>query len=86
MKNRFPFTDRVKVSSTNVRLETTVQQRKRHFKWSLILSRTPRASRLSLFPADVLEIFMQQFWKILDIFLRVEGVNFTNVPDDDTTL
>ncbi|GJV39398.1 hypothetical protein Tco_1417838 [Tanacetum coccineum] len=65
--------------------------------------------------ADVLEIFMQQFWysikkvqgtvsyefllankkcvvnadvfrMILDICLRVEGVNFTDVPDDVTTL
>ncbi|GJS28312.1 hypothetical protein Tco_0488932 [Tanacetum coccineum] len=65
--------------------------------------------------ADVLEIFMQQFWysikkvqgmdsyefilankkcvvnadifrTILDICPRVEGVNFTDVPDDDTTL
>ncbi|GKD05225.1 hypothetical protein Tco_1180199 [Tanacetum coccineum] len=31
---------------------------------------------------DVPEIFMT----ILDICLRVEGVNFTNVPDDDTAL
>ncbi|GJU17552.1 hypothetical protein Tco_1145518 [Tanacetum coccineum] len=36
--------------------------------------------------ADVLEIFMQQFWTILDICLRVEGVDFTDVPDDDATL
>ncbi|GJR69210.1 hypothetical protein Tco_0015275 [Tanacetum coccineum] len=36
--------------------------------------------------ADVPEIFMQQFWTILDIYPRVEGVNFTDVPDDDTTL
>ncbi|GJX12038.1 hypothetical protein Tco_0201897 [Tanacetum coccineum] len=65
--------------------------------------------------ADVLEIFMQQFWysikkvqgtdsyefilankkcvvnadvfrTILDICPRVEGVNFIDVPDDDTTL
>ncbi|GKD62643.1 hypothetical protein Tco_1300152 [Tanacetum coccineum] len=36
--------------------------------------------------ADVLEIFMQQFWTILDIYPRVEGVDFTNVQDDDTTL
>ncbi|GJT67177.1 hypothetical protein Tco_1018657 [Tanacetum coccineum] len=37
---------------------------------------------LSLVP----EIFMQQFWTILDIRPRVEGVDFTNVPDDDIAL
>ncbi|GJT57646.1 hypothetical protein Tco_0504988 [Tanacetum coccineum] len=36
--------------------------------------------------ADVLEIFLQQFWMILDICPRVEGVDFTDVPDDDATL
>nr|GFB00600.1 hypothetical protein [Tanacetum cinerariifolium] len=36
--------------------------------------------------ADVPEIFMQYFWTILDIYPRVEGVDFINVPDDDTTL
>ncbi|GKA61061.1 hypothetical protein Tco_0760468 [Tanacetum coccineum] len=36
--------------------------------------------------ADVPEIFTQQFWIILDIYPRVEGVNFTDVPNDDTTL
>ncbi|GJU17673.1 hypothetical protein Tco_1145639 [Tanacetum coccineum] len=49
-------------------------RRKRHFKWSLILSRTPHALRLSL------------SLTILDIYPRVEGVNFNDVPDDDTTL
>ncbi|GJU86947.1 hypothetical protein Tco_1294493 [Tanacetum coccineum] len=67
------------------------QKRKRHFKWPLILSRTLRASRLSL------SLHMSQKSlcsssgilsrrTILDICLRVEGVNFTDVPDDDTTL
>ncbi|GKE50023.1 hypothetical protein Tco_1481281 [Tanacetum coccineum] len=36
--------------------------------------------------ADIPEIFMQQFWKILDICPRVEGVDFIDVPDDDTAL
>ncbi|GKC69043.1 hypothetical protein Tco_1114926 [Tanacetum coccineum] len=66
-------------------------RRKRHFKWSLILSRTPRASRLSL----SLQMSQKSLCSssgillrriILDICPRVEGVNFTYVPDDDTTL
>ncbi|GKC93669.1 hypothetical protein Tco_1159111, partial [Tanacetum coccineum] len=57
-ENWVPFTNRVKISSTN-------------------------AFTISV---DVPEIFMQQFWTILDIYPRVEDVNFTNVPDDDPTL
>nr|GEU52489.1 hypothetical protein [Tanacetum cinerariifolium] len=65
-------------------------RRKRHFKSSLILSRT-RALRLSL----SLQMSHKSFCSssgtlsrrsILDIFLRVKGVNFTDVPDDGTTL
>ncbi|GKB62621.1 hypothetical protein Tco_0918807 [Tanacetum coccineum] len=40
--------------------------------------------------AEVPEIFMLQFWytinKILDICPRVQGVDFTEVPNDETTL
>ncbi|GJU23534.1 hypothetical protein Tco_1156876 [Tanacetum coccineum] len=81
-----PFTDRVKVSSTNVRLETTVQQKEETFQVVIDLVKNSSCFKAFTIPADVLEIFMQQFWKILDICPRVEGVNFTNVPDDDTTL
>ncbi|GJV32185.1 retrovirus-related pol polyprotein from transposon TNT 1-94 [Tanacetum coccineum] len=59
-----PSAERVKISSTNIRLETT-------------------AFTIS---ADIPEIFMQQFWTILNICPRVEGVDFTDVPDDDTAL
>ncbi|GJV12959.1 hypothetical protein Tco_1354500 [Tanacetum coccineum] len=58
-------------------------RRKRHFKWSLILSRTPRASRLSL----SLHMSHKSLCSSSGILsIRVEGVNFTNVSDDDTTL
>ncbi|GJU25602.1 hypothetical protein Tco_1164223 [Tanacetum coccineum] len=50
-------------------------KRKRHFKWLLILSKTPRASRLSL--------SMQMSRKSL---CNSSGVNFIDVPNDDTTL
>ncbi|GJW26360.1 retrovirus-related pol polyprotein from transposon TNT 1-94 [Tanacetum coccineum] len=42
--------------------------------------------RLFVIAHDVPEIFMQQFWTILDIFPRVEGVDFTDVPDNDIAL
>ncbi|GJZ70036.1 hypothetical protein Tco_0633586 [Tanacetum coccineum] len=63
----------------------------KHFKWLLILSRTPSGSRLSL----SLQMSQKSLCSsssilsrrtILDICPRVEGVNFTDVLDDDTTL
>ncbi|GKE90639.1 hypothetical protein Tco_1571734, partial [Tanacetum coccineum] len=58
-------------------------RRKRHFKWSLILSRTPRASRLSL----SLQMSPKALCSSSGILSRrVEGVNFTDVLDDDSTL
>ncbi|GJZ64088.1 hypothetical protein Tco_0620509 [Tanacetum coccineum] len=66
-------------------------KRKRHFKWLLTLSRTPHASRPSL----SLQMSQKSLCNrsgilsrrtILDICPKVEGVNFTDVPDDDTTL
>ncbi|GJV82208.1 hypothetical protein Tco_1518078 [Tanacetum coccineum] len=77
-----PFTERVKISSTNVRLKPQCHRRKRHFKWSMILSRTPHASRLSL----SLQMSQKSLCSSSGILSRrVEGVNFTDVPDDDTT-
>ncbi|GKC56941.1 hypothetical protein Tco_1084539 [Tanacetum coccineum] len=110
-----PFTERVKISSTNVRLETTVPQKEETFQVVIdLVKNTPCFKAFTIY-ADVLEIFMQQFWysikkvqgidsyefllankkcvvnadvfrMILDICPRVEGVNFIDVPDDDTTL
>ncbi|GJR97098.1 hypothetical protein Tco_0269272, partial [Tanacetum coccineum] len=110
-----PFTERVKVSSTNVRLETIVPQKEETFQVVIDLIKNSSCFKAFTISADVPEIFMQQFWysikkiqgkdsyefllankkcvvnadvfrTILDICPRVEGVNFTDVPDDDTTL
>ncbi|GKC12007.1 hypothetical protein Tco_1008789 [Tanacetum coccineum] len=81
-----PFTKRVKISSTNVRLETTVPQWEETFQVVIDLYKNFSCFKAFTISADVLEIFMQQFWMILDICPRVEGVNFTDEPDDDTTL
>ncbi|GJX32568.1 hypothetical protein Tco_0242423 [Tanacetum coccineum] len=110
-----PFSKRVKVSSTNVRLETTVPQKEETFQVVIDLVKNSSCFKAFTISADVSEIFMPQFWYsvkkvqgthsyefllankkcvvnadvfriILDICLRVEGVNFTNIPDNDTTL
>ncbi|GJT23664.1 hypothetical protein Tco_0893601 [Tanacetum coccineum] len=59
-----PTKERVKISTTNVRLETTVPRRR---------------NEKCLVDAEV-------FRKILDICPRVQGVDFTEVLDDETTL
>ncbi|GJX32744.1 hypothetical protein Tco_0242599 [Tanacetum coccineum] len=94
-------------------METTVPQKEETFQVDIVkYSICFKAFTIS---ADILEIFMQQFWYtikkvqdtdsyefllankkctvnsevfriILNICPRVEGVDFTDVPDDDTTL
>nr|GEX42143.1 copia protein [Tanacetum cinerariifolium] len=110
-----PFSKRVKVSSTNDKLETTVPQKEETFQVVIDLVKNSSFFKAFTIYADVPEIFMQQFWysikkvqgmdsyefllankkcmvnadvfrTILDICLRVEGVNFTDVLNDDTTL
>ncbi|GKB55612.1 hypothetical protein Tco_0911798, partial [Tanacetum coccineum] len=109
-----PFTERVKISSTNVRLETTVPQKEETFQVVNDLIKNSSCFKAFTISANVPKIFMQHFWYsikkvhgtdsyefflankkcvvnadvvkiILDICPRVEGVNFTDVPDDDTT-
>nr|GEX46328.1 hypothetical protein [Tanacetum cinerariifolium] len=110
-----PFTERVKISSTNVRLETILPQKEETFQVVIDLIKNSLCFKAFTISTDILEIFMQQFWysnkkvqstdsyesllankkcvvnadvfrTILDICPRVKGVNFINVPDDDTTL
>ncbi|GJR87703.1 putative reverse transcriptase domain-containing protein [Tanacetum coccineum] len=109
--------ERVKISSTNVRLETTVPQKEETFQVVIDLIKKSKCFKAFTISADVPKIFMQQFWYtikkvqgidsyefllankkcvvtdldvllglILDICPRVEGVNFTDVPDDHTVL
>ncbi|GJU78988.1 hypothetical protein Tco_1276058 [Tanacetum coccineum] len=62
-------------------------KRKRHFKWSLILSRTPRASRISLSLQMSQKSLCSSFGILSRRYLSKsgKGVNFTEVPDEDTT-
>ncbi|GJW77023.1 hypothetical protein Tco_0138705 [Tanacetum coccineum] len=80
------FTETVKVSSTNIRLETTVPQKEETFQ--VVIDRIKNSICFKAFTisTDVLEIFMQQLWKILDICPKVKGKDFTEVQDDDATL
>ncbi|GKC58784.1 hypothetical protein Tco_1086382, partial [Tanacetum coccineum] len=79
-------TERVKISYTNIRLETTVPQKEETFQVIIDIIKNSTCFKAFTIFADFLKIFMQQFWTILDICPRVEGVDFTDVPDDDTAL
>ncbi|GJX14178.1 hypothetical protein Tco_0205936 [Tanacetum coccineum] len=57
-----PSTERVKISSTNVRLETTVHQKEETFQVVIDVIKNSTCFKAFTISADVLEIFMQQFW------------------------
>nr|GEW45923.1 hypothetical protein [Tanacetum cinerariifolium] len=86
-----PFFERVKISFTNIRLETTVPQKEETFQVVFDIIKNSTCFKAFFIFADVPKIFMQQFWypsrrTILDICPKVKGVDFTDVPDDDTAL
>ncbi|GKA08476.1 hypothetical protein Tco_0687807 [Tanacetum coccineum] len=82
-----PFSKRVKISSTNIRLETTVPQKEETFQcWYSIKKVQGMDSYEFLLANKKCVVNANVFRTILDICLRVEGANFTDVPDDDTTL
>ncbi|GJU09629.1 hypothetical protein Tco_1132025 [Tanacetum coccineum] len=78
--------ERVKISSTNIILENIMPQKEETLQVVIDLIKNSTYLKAFTISADVPEIFMHQFWTILDICPRVEGVDFTKVPDDDTTL
>nr|GEV55302.1 hypothetical protein [Tanacetum cinerariifolium] len=86
-----PFSKRVKISSTNMRLETTMPQKEETFQVVIDLIKNFTCFNAFTISVDVSEIFMHQFWYtikkiILDICPRVEGVDFTDVLNDDIEL
>ncbi|GJS20323.1 hypothetical protein Tco_0448955 [Tanacetum coccineum] len=110
-----PFSERVKIGSTNIKLETTVPQKEETFQVIIDVIKNSTCFKAFIISADIPRIFMQQFWysikklqgtdsyefllankkcvvnanvfkTILDICPRVEGVDLTDVPDDDIAL
>ncbi|GKB41641.1 hypothetical protein Tco_0886583 [Tanacetum coccineum] len=86
-----PSAERVKISSTNLRLETTVLQKEETLQVVIDIIKNFTCFKAFTISADVPEINMQHFWytikkKDLDICLRVEGEEFTKIQNDDDTL
>ncbi|GJW79264.1 hypothetical protein Tco_0140946, partial [Tanacetum coccineum] len=57
-----PSAERVKISSTNLRLEITVQQKEETFQVVIDVIKNFMCFKAFTISADVPEIFMQQFW------------------------
>ncbi|GKA63544.1 retrovirus-related pol polyprotein from transposon TNT 1-94 [Tanacetum coccineum] len=57
-----PSIERVKISSTNVRLETTVQQKEETFQVVIDVIKNSTCFKAFTITAKVPKIFMQQFW------------------------
>ncbi|GKE16716.1 hypothetical protein Tco_1424293 [Tanacetum coccineum] len=57
-----PSTKRVKISPTNVRLETTVRQKEETFQVIIDVSKNSTCFKAFTISVEVHEIFMQQFW------------------------
>ncbi|GJS92325.1 hypothetical protein Tco_0774961 [Tanacetum coccineum] len=81
-----PSTKRVKISSTNVRLETTVQQKEETFQVIIDVIKNSTCFKAFTISADKCIVDAEVCRMILDICLRVEGEKFTKVQDDDATL
>ncbi|GJT49956.1 hypothetical protein Tco_0976113 [Tanacetum coccineum] len=79
-----PSAERVKISPTNLILETTGHQKEQTFQVIIDVIKNSTCFTAFTISADVPEIFMQQ--KILDICPRVEGEEFTELQDDNATL
>ncbi|GJR82976.1 hypothetical protein Tco_0153761, partial [Tanacetum coccineum] len=57
-----PFTERVKISPTNVRLETTMHQKEETFQVIINVIKNSMCFKAFTISTKVPKIFMQQFW------------------------
>ncbi|GJV56898.1 hypothetical protein Tco_1457903 [Tanacetum coccineum] len=86
-----PAKERVKISTTDVRLETTVPQKEDTFQviidfWYTVKKVSGTNSYEFLLANKRCLVDAEVFQKILDICPRVKGVDFAEVPDDEANL
>ncbi|GKF24681.1 hypothetical protein Tco_0077003, partial [Tanacetum coccineum] len=67
-----PYTERVKISSTNLRLENTMPQKEDTFQVVIDVIKNSMCFKAFTISVDVLEIFMQQFWYTIK---KVQGTD-----------
>nr|GEX49195.1 hypothetical protein [Tanacetum cinerariifolium] len=75
-KKWVPSIERVKISSTKVRLETIVPQKEETFQVVTDIIKNSTCFKAFTISADVLEIFMQQFWYIIKKVKDSESYEF----------
>ncbi|GJT45723.1 hypothetical protein Tco_0954438 [Tanacetum coccineum] len=71
-----PSTERVKISPTNVRLETTVLQKEETFQVIIDVIKNSTWFKAFTISAEVLKIFMQQFWYTIKNIQGIESYKF----------
>ncbi|GKA96836.1 retrovirus-related pol polyprotein from transposon TNT 1-94 [Tanacetum coccineum] len=81
-----PTKERVKISTTNVRLETTVPQKEETFQVIIDVIKNSTCFKAFIISAEKCLVDAEVFRKILDICPRVQGEDFTEVLDDESTL
>ncbi|GKB20308.1 hypothetical protein Tco_0854231 [Tanacetum coccineum] len=85
-KKWVPAKERVKISTINVRLETTVPQKEETFQVIIDVIKNSTCYKAFTIFAEKCVVDAEVFQKILDICPRVQGVDFSKVPDDETIL
>ncbi|GJU90843.1 hypothetical protein Tco_1303266 [Tanacetum coccineum] len=85
-----PKADRVKISSTNIRIDPTMTPKEGTYQVILDVIKNTSFYKAFLASADVPEIYMQQFWhtvsKALNICPRVPGKKFSVPPSEEELL
>nr|GEX15888.1 retrovirus-related Pol polyprotein from transposon TNT 1-94 [Tanacetum cinerariifolium] len=71
-----PSTERVKISSTNIRLETSVPQKEDNFQVFIDTIKNSTCFKAFTISADVPEIFLQQFWYTIKKIKDYESYEF----------
>ncbi|GJR95770.1 hypothetical protein Tco_0267944 [Tanacetum coccineum] len=71
-----PSTERVKISSTNIRLETTMPQKEETFQVVIDIIKNSTCFKAFTIFVDVPEIFMQQFWSTIKKVKDFESYEF----------
>ncbi|GJR65788.1 retrovirus-related pol polyprotein from transposon TNT 1-94 [Tanacetum coccineum] len=82
-----PSDDRVKIGLSDLRIDHSMTQREETFQVSLDILKNTSFFKAFLITANVLEIYMQQFWltieKIVDISPKGKNQEFTITPSSD---
>nr|GEU64227.1 hypothetical protein [Tanacetum cinerariifolium] len=75
--------DRVKISSTNLRLETTMPQKEETFQVVIDVIKNSTCFKAFTISTDVSEIFMQQFWSTSQVHRHVCGSHEPALKNSD---